>query len=71
MLRQIPARLEITFLSIATRWMSESRLAQQVLIEAYNMNRSLFGNRRQITRRALIFIAAGWLLGFILGMLTY
>ena len=71
MLRQIPARLEITILSIATRWMSESHLAQKILLEAYGFRRTFASHKRQTARQAVLVVSAAWLVGFIVGILTY
>lgn len=70
MLRQLPARLEISFWSVVTRWMSESRLLQNTMIEAYRLQIFVRNNRRMVMRQAAIWSGAGWLIGFILGLLT-
>ena len=70
MLRRIPSRLEISFWSAVTRWMSESHLFQQVVLEAYSLNAYFAGNRRKVIRLSMLWVGAGWLAGFLLGLLS-
>ena len=71
MLRQLPARLEISFWSLMTRWMSESRLVQNIMIEAFQVKSYIKANQRKVTRLAIIWAGAGWLAGFIIGVLSF
>jgi hypothetical protein len=69
-LRQIPTRLEISFWSTVTYWMSESHLFQQALREAYAFKTLIAENRRKVIRLSMIWASAGWLAGFLLGLLN-
>lgn len=67
-IRQLPARIEVTFWLTAINLMSESLLLQRILRTVYQLKLNL--EKEDTYRWILISSAAGLLVGLILGLIT-
>ncbi len=67
-IRQLPARIEITFWLTAINLMSESLFLQRSLRAVYQLKRTL--EKDYTYRWILVCSAAGLLVGLILGLIT-
>jgi hypothetical protein len=65
-IRQIPAHLEIYFWTVIIHLISESKIAQYMVKEAYRLRSA---HLTLLIRLGLIISAAGMLIGIFLGLL--
>ena len=65
-IHQIPAHLEIYFWTFIIRLISESKIVQYCMKEAYQLRSARLGS---LIRLGLLISAAGMLLGIFLGLL--